>query len=193
MLAAAKLDAIAKAVRTQIGDQRAEYEQYHQRHATAGTAPLDDWAKVVLAPGLGMITAARDKRSAATANLCYRAVLESMAAADAIGGFQFIAESDVFEFEHWQLERRKIDEQDARDRATLLLPRHVAVVIGAGSGIGRGRGPAFRPRRGARRRSRISIVRRQSRWRRKSTKSGPWSRDSRIDGGCQERRQPGDR
>ncbi len=84
-----------------------------------------------------MITAARDKRSAVTANLCYRAVLESMANADAIGGFQFIAESEVFEFEHWQLERRKIDEQDARDRATLLLPRHVAVVIGAGGGIGK--------------------------------------------------------
>jgi rhamnose utilization protein RhaD (predicted bifunctional aldolase and dehydrogenase)/NAD(P)-dependent dehydrogenase (short-subunit alcohol dehydrogenase family) len=134
---AAPPDAIAKAIRAQLGDQRTEYEQYHRRHAAAGTAPLDDWAKVVLAPGLGMITAARDKRSAATANLCYRAVLESMANADAIGGFQFIAESEVFEFEHWQLERRKIDEQDARDRATLLLPRHVAVVIGAGSGIGK--------------------------------------------------------
>ena len=134
---AAPADAIAKTIRTQLGDQRTEYEQYHARHATAGTAPLNDWAKVVLAPGLGMITAARDKRSAVTANLCYRAVLESMANADAIGGFQFIAESEVFEFEHWQLERRKIDEQDARDRATLLLPRHVAVVIGGGSGIGK--------------------------------------------------------
>jgi rhamnose utilization protein RhaD (predicted bifunctional aldolase and dehydrogenase)/NAD(P)-dependent dehydrogenase (short-subunit alcohol dehydrogenase family) len=130
-------DAIARAVRTQIGEQRAEYERYHQRYATAGTAPIDDWAKVVLAPGLGMITAVRDKKSAMTANLCYRAVLESMANADALGGFQFIAESEVFEFEHWQLERRKIDEQDARDRATLLLPRHVAVVIGGGSGIGK--------------------------------------------------------
>jgi NAD(P)-dependent dehydrogenase (short-subunit alcohol dehydrogenase family) len=51
--------------------------------------------------------------------------------------FQFIAESDVFEFEHWPLERRKVDEQLAKDRATRLLPRHVAVVIGGGSGIGR--------------------------------------------------------
>jgi NAD(P)-dependent dehydrogenase (short-subunit alcohol dehydrogenase family) len=130
-------DAIGKTIRSQLGEQRTEYEQYHQRHAAAGTAPLDDWAKVVLAPGLGMITAARDKKSAVTANLCYRAVLESMANADALGGFEFIAESEVFEFEHWQLERRKIDEQDARDRATLLLPRHVALVIGGGSGIGK--------------------------------------------------------
>jgi NAD(P)-dependent dehydrogenase (short-subunit alcohol dehydrogenase family) len=84
-----------------------------------------------------MITASRDKRSAITANLCYRAVLEAMANADAIGAFQFIPEAEVFEFEHWPLERRKIDEQDAKERASLLLPRHVAVIIGAGSGIGK--------------------------------------------------------
>ena len=43
----------------------------------------------------------------------------------------------MFEFEHWPLERRKIDEQDARERGALLLPRHIAAVIGAGSGIGK--------------------------------------------------------
>jgi rhamnose utilization protein RhaD (predicted bifunctional aldolase and dehydrogenase)/NAD(P)-dependent dehydrogenase (short-subunit alcohol dehydrogenase family) len=133
----APTDTIADAVRTQLGHQRKEYEVYHARHASEGVRPLDDWAKVVLAPGLGMITASRDKQGAVTANLCYRAVLESMANADVIDAFQFIPEADVFEFEHWQLERRKIDEQDARDRASLLLPRHVAVVIGGGSGIGK--------------------------------------------------------
>ena len=84
-----------------------------------------------------MITASRDKRGAVTANLCYRAVLETIANAEAIDTFQFIPDDEVFAFEHWPLERRKIDEQDARERASLLVPRHVAVVIGGGSGIGR--------------------------------------------------------
>jgi len=127
---------VAEAIRTQLARQRTEYESYHERHATEGVRPLDDWAKVVLAPGLGMITASRDKRGAVTANLCYRAVLESIANPEAIDAFQFISEADVFEFEHWPLERRKVDEQDAKERASLLLPRHIAVVIGAGSGIG---------------------------------------------------------
>jgi NAD(P)-dependent dehydrogenase (short-subunit alcohol dehydrogenase family) len=85
---------------------------------------------------MGVITAFTDKRNAITANLCYRAVLETIANAEAVDRFQFIPEQDVFEFEHWPLERRKIEEQIARDRISKLLPRHVAVIIGGGSGIG---------------------------------------------------------
>lgn len=128
---------LAVAARAQLSSQRAEYEAYHARHAAPDEHPLDDWAKVLLVPGLGMITASRDKRSAITANTCYRAVLETIANAEAIDAFNFIAESEVFEFEHWPLERRKLDEQDARERATLLLPRHVAVIVGGASGIGK--------------------------------------------------------
>jgi len=130
-------DALAAAVRTQLASQHAEYEAYHARHAAADERPLDDWAKVVLVPGLGMITASRDKRGAIIASACYRATFEAIANAEVIDAFRFIAESEVFEFEHWPLERRKIDEQDAREGATLLLPRHVAVVLGGGSGIGK--------------------------------------------------------
>jgi rhamnose utilization protein RhaD (predicted bifunctional aldolase and dehydrogenase)/NAD(P)-dependent dehydrogenase (short-subunit alcohol dehydrogenase family) len=135
--ASAPADALADSARAQLTSQRRDYETYHARHAPPGERPLEDWAKVVLAPGLGMITAGRDKRSAVTANVCYRVVMETIANAEAIGAFEFLSEGDVFEFEHWPLERRKIDEQDARERASLLLPRHVAVIIGGASGIGK--------------------------------------------------------
>ena len=130
-------EALVERVRQQISSARQEYEQYHARHAAPDQRPLDDWAKVVLVPGLGLITAFSDKRSAVTANLCYRATLEAIAGAEAVDRFQFLAEADVFEFEHWPLERRKVEEALARDRATKELPRHVVVVIGGGSGIGR--------------------------------------------------------
>ena len=120
-----------------LADAREEYEAYHRRHAATGQRPLDDWAKVILVPGIGMITASNDKRGAVTANLCYRAVLETIENAEAVDRFEFLSESDVFEFEHWPLERRKVEQQIAADRVFRLLPRQVAVVIGGGSGIGR--------------------------------------------------------
>jgi len=133
---AAPNEALVGQVRSRMAAARAEYETYHRRHAAPGEGPLGDWAKVVLAPGLGLITAFTDKRSAVTANLCYRATLEAIAGAEAVDRFQFLAERDVFEFEHWPLERRKVEEQIAKERAGKELPRHVVVVIGGGSGIG---------------------------------------------------------
>jgi rhamnose utilization protein RhaD (predicted bifunctional aldolase and dehydrogenase)/NAD(P)-dependent dehydrogenase (short-subunit alcohol dehydrogenase family) len=133
---AAPAEALVSQVRSRLAAARAEYEAYHARHAAPGEKPLDDWAKVVLAPGLGLITAFTDKRSAVTANLCYRATLEAIAGAEAVDRFEFLPERDVFEFEHWSLERRKVDETIARERAGKELPRHVVVIIGGGSGIG---------------------------------------------------------
>src|SRR6266508_645296 len=120
-------DRVAGAVRAQLARQREEYEQYHRRHAPPGERPLDDWAKVVLVRGLGMITALADKRSAVTANLCYRAVLETIANAEAVDAFRFLPEADVFEFEHWPLERRKLDAQNAREIATAAPGRAIGV------------------------------------------------------------------
>ena len=134
---AASADALVAQARSGLAAARADYEQYHRRHAAPDERPLGDWAKIVLIPGLGLVSAFSDKRSAVTANLCYRATLEAIEGAEAVDRFQFIPERDVFEFEHWPLERRKVEETIARERAGKELPRHVVVVIGGGSGIGR--------------------------------------------------------
>jgi rhamnose utilization protein RhaD (predicted bifunctional aldolase and dehydrogenase)/NAD(P)-dependent dehydrogenase (short-subunit alcohol dehydrogenase family) len=128
---------LAPQIRSRLESARAEYQSYHRRNAGTGQGPLDDWAKVVLVPGVGVVTAFNDKPNAVTANLCYRAVLETITNAEAIDRFEFIPEADVFEFEHWPLERRKVEEQTRKEQSTLPLSRQVAVIIGGGSGIGK--------------------------------------------------------
>lgn len=129
--------ALIKEAREKIARAKEAYLGYHARHAAAGQSPLRDWAKVVLVPGVGMVTAFKDPASARTAAVCYEAVLDSIENAEALGGFRFLGEDDVFEFEHWPLERRKVEESIRRERDTKLVPRQVAVVFGGGSGIGR--------------------------------------------------------
>lgn len=125
-----------ESVHAQVNAQYDEYLAYHRRHAGADEAPIADWTKVALVPGLGIVTAFKDRKGAVTANLCYKASLEAMRLADERGGFEFISDAEVFEFEHWPLERRKIEEEIVRERETMPLARQVAVIIGAGSGIG---------------------------------------------------------
>jgi rhamnulose-1-phosphate aldolase/alcohol dehydrogenase len=86
--------------------------------------------RVVVMPGLGLVTATRDKASAVVANLCYRHVVRVMDAAEALGGFRFLDDADAVEFEHWPLELAKLNTPERE------LSRQVAIVTGAASGIG---------------------------------------------------------
>ncbi len=83
-----------------------------------------------------MVSAFKDKKNAVIANLCYRATLEAVLHAESIDAFQSLTKHDPWEFEHWPLERRKIEGEIERERKSLLLARRVAVIIGGGSGIG---------------------------------------------------------
>jgi rhamnulose-1-phosphate aldolase/alcohol dehydrogenase len=96
-----------------------------------GADMVEALPRVVIVPGLGLVTAMRDKASALVGHRCYRHVMRVMEAAEGLGGFRFLGEADAVEFEHWPLERAKLPQGERE------LSRRVALITGAGGGIGR--------------------------------------------------------
>jgi rhamnulose-1-phosphate aldolase/alcohol dehydrogenase len=111
---------------------RSECAETFARHRGSGSGPmLDPVPRVIVLPGLGLVTAMKDKANAVVSNLCYRHVIRVMEAAEQLGGFRFIDEKDAFEIEYWPLELAKLNQPERE------LSRQVALVTGAASGIGR--------------------------------------------------------
>jgi rhamnulose-1-phosphate aldolase/alcohol dehydrogenase len=120
--------ALSQALEGFATETRAVYDR--QRARTAAPM-LDPTPRVVLLPGLGLVTAMKDKASAVVGNLCYRHAMRVMDAAEAMGGFRFLDEPDAVEFEYWPLELVKLNAPEKE------LSRQVALITGAASGIGR--------------------------------------------------------
>jgi len=107
--------------------------RYHETFARSGprVEMLEPAPRVVLLPGLGLVTAMKDKANAVVGNLCYRHVMRVAEAAEALGGFRFLDDADAMEFEYWPLELAKLKQAERE------LSRQVALITGAASGIGR--------------------------------------------------------
>ena len=120
--------ALKQALEGFAADARAVYERQHERAAAPMLEPVP---RVVLLPGLGLVTAMKDKANAVVGNLCYRHAMRVMDAAEGLGGFRFLDEADAVEFEYWPLELAKLNAPEKE------LSRQVALVTGAASGIGR--------------------------------------------------------
>lgn len=118
--------AMKKAVDLFESDYRASFA----KHGTGGEM-LGPSPRVVLLPGLGIVGAGPDKKSAQLAAVNYREVTQVIEAAEALDQFRFLDEASAFEFEYWPL---VVAGLRAPERE---LARRVALVTGAGAGIGR--------------------------------------------------------
>ena len=113
---------------------RGEYEAYYRRHATPDSPPMRGAdPAIVLVPGVGMFSFGRDKQTARVAGEFYVNAINVMRGAEAVSTYAPIEESEKFRIEYWALEEAKL----ARMPKPKPLATRVAVVTGAGSGIGK--------------------------------------------------------
>ncbi|SDS51608.1 rhamnulose-1-phosphate aldolase/alcohol dehydrogenase [Streptomyces sp. TLI_053] len=113
---------------------RADYRDYYDRYAT-GDSPAIRGADpaIVLVPGVGMFSFGKDKQTARVAGEFYLNAINVMRGAEALSTYAPIEESEKFAIEYWALEEAKLQRMP---KAKPLASR-VALVTGAGSGIGR--------------------------------------------------------
>jgi rhamnulose-1-phosphate aldolase/alcohol dehydrogenase len=113
---------------------REEYRAYYERHATPDSPAMRGAdPAIVLVPGVGMFSFGKDKQTARVAGEFYVNAINVMRGAEAVSRYAPIEESEKFRIEYWELEEAKL----RRQPAPKPLATRIALVTGAGSGIGR--------------------------------------------------------
>ncbi|MGW1152215.1 bifunctional aldolase/short-chain dehydrogenase [Streptomyces rubiginosohelvolus] len=113
---------------------REEYAAYYTRHADPGSPPMRGAdPAIVLIPGVGMFSFGKDKQTARVAGEFYLNAINVMRGAEAVSSYAPIEESEKFRIEYWALEEAKL----RRMPPPKPLATRVALVTGAGSGIGK--------------------------------------------------------
>ncbi|WP_329165141.1 bifunctional aldolase/short-chain dehydrogenase [Streptomyces sp. NBC_01717] len=113
---------------------REDYRAYYERHADAGSPAMRGAdPAVVLVPGVGMFSFGKDKQTARVAGEFYLNAINVMRGAEAVSSYAPIEESEKFRIEYWELEQAKL----RRMPPPKPLATRVALVTGAGSGIGK--------------------------------------------------------
>jgi rhamnulose-1-phosphate aldolase/alcohol dehydrogenase len=124
------------AFRRGVAEYARWYRGYYERNLDDETRqfPIDPAGpRVVIVPGVGVITSGPDAGRARFARDLYHRAIAVEDAADALGGFRSLSESEAFAIEYWPLERYKLAQAPPRGE----LAGRIALVTGGASGIGR--------------------------------------------------------
>ena len=117
------------------------FEAYRQMYATYYTtckhdnspAMRDPNPVVILYPGVGMFTFAKDKQTARVAAEFYINAINVMRVAEAISEYTSLPRQEAFDIEYWLLEEAKLQ----RMPKPKPLSGRIALITGSGGGIGK--------------------------------------------------------
>ena len=124
----------AAAIEAALAEYRRRYAAYfHAQSAARGVTRvmLDPDPRVVLMPGLGIVSLGVDEAAAKIAADLYEHTIAVIRDAEQIGRYQALPDGDIFDMEYWSLEQAKLGKATPRP-----LAGQVVYVSGAASGIG---------------------------------------------------------
>ena len=128
------VDAVKSKVGPQFDAYRKMYSDYYNecKHPNS-PAIRDPNPVVILYPGIGMFTFAKDKQTARVAAEFYINAINVMKGAEAISKYVALTRQEAFNIEYWLLEEAKL----ARRPKPKALSGRVALITGSAGGIGK--------------------------------------------------------
>lgn len=113
---------------------RKEYAEYYEKCKHPNSPAMRDPNPVViLYPGVGMFTFAKNKQTARVASEFYLNAINVMRGAEAISEYTALPRQEAFNIEYWLLEEAKLQRMPKEKP----LSRKVAIISGSGGGIGK--------------------------------------------------------
>jgi rhamnulose-1-phosphate aldolase/alcohol dehydrogenase len=114
---------------------RADYAEYYE-HCKRPDSPAIRVSSpsVILVPGVGLIAFGKSKSESRVTAEFYNAAIGVMRGAERVSRYIALDRQEAFDIEYWLLEEAKLKRMPAEKP----LDRQIVVVVGAGSGIGRG-------------------------------------------------------
>jgi rhamnulose-1-phosphate aldolase/alcohol dehydrogenase len=128
------LDRLKSSIAEGLVQYRKDYEAYyHKCKRPDSPAMRDPNPTVVLIPGLGMFAWGKNKSESRVTAEFYNCAIEVMRGAEGIDQYEAMDQQEAFDIEYWNLEEAKLRRLPPEKE----LDRQIAVVIGAGAGIGK--------------------------------------------------------
>ncbi|MGB5820306.1 MAG: bifunctional aldolase/short-chain dehydrogenase [Saonia sp.] len=126
--------AVLKILEPAFEAYRAEYKEYYENCKRNNSPAMRDPNPVIIIyPGVGMFSFAKNKQTARVASEFYVNAINVMRGAEAISAYTSLPRQEAFDIEYWLLEEAKLQRMPKEQP----LSRKVALVTGAGGGIGK--------------------------------------------------------
>lgn len=123
-----------KKLETYFESYRKDYKSYYENHKHYNSPAIRDANPVIiLVPQLGLFAFAKNKQTARVASEFYVNAINVMRGAEAISSYISLPKQEAFNIEYWLLEEAKLQRMPKEQP----LSRKIALVTGAGGGIGK--------------------------------------------------------
>ncbi|WP_447642968.1 MULTISPECIES: bifunctional aldolase/short-chain dehydrogenase [Chitinophagaceae] len=125
--------AVVQRIEKQFADYRKMYQEYYEQCKHPSSPAIRDANPVVIIyPGIGMFSFAKDKQTARVASEFFVNAINVMRGAEAISEYTALPRQEAFNIEYWLLEEAKLQ----RMPKPKALSGKIAFVTGSGGGIG---------------------------------------------------------